>query len=380
MKKHQKAILIVTEWADPRFQRGVVRYARRSGWHLSLDFIYSNEIPWGWRGDGCIAMVGRPRLGKFVRSLDVPVVDVTHQNAGAIPRIHEDEHAIGVLAARYLLGLGFKHFACYRTDSLDVSMARRDSFAVEITGSGYPMADLLWDRYNAEQGRDWSRRMDWLSRELKALPKPAAVFCIDDRMAVGLIDACRESGIRVPDEVAVLGVGNLEIACESSPVPLSSIRIDLEAFGYRAAELLDRLLSGEAPPSAPVLLPPEGVEERRSTYTLAVDDPSGRKALRFMLDHFTSPIGVRETCEAGGLTRRQLTYITQKELGIAPARLLEDIRIKKACELLSTTNYPVKRVAHETGLGTPLRLQRIFRKRFETTPTAWRKSQASVSP
>jgi len=49
------------------------------------------------------------------------------------------------------------------------------------------------------------------------------------------------------------------------------------------------------------------------------------------------------------------------------------------CELLNTTSYPVKRIAHETGLGTPLRLQRIFRKRFNTTPTVWRKTQASDS-
>jgi len=67
--------------------------------------------------------------------------------------------------------------------------------------------------------------------------------------------------------------------------------------------------------------------------------------------------------------------VTRKELATTPAALLEDIRVKKACTLLETTNYPIKRIAYETGLGSAMRLQRIFRRRFQTTPTAWRKAQ-----
>jgi len=375
MKREQKAVLIVAEWADPRFQRGVAHYAKQAGWHLSLDFIYSNELPWGWRGDGCIAMLGRPEFGEFIRSLDVPIVDVTHQTSSDAPRIHEDDHAIGTLAAEYFLKLGFKHFACYSTDTFEVSKVRRDSFTAEIAKAGHTVSFMEWDRYAKQKGRDWGQRTAWLTRELAALQKPAAVFCIDDRMAVSVIDSCRESDIRMPDEVAVLGVGNLEIACECSAVSLSSIRIDFEALGFQAAELLDGIMSGERPPTEPLLLPPLGVEERRSTYTMALDDPAGREALRFMMDNFAASIGVQDALKASGLTRRQLTYITRKELGIAPAKLLEDIRTKKACELLRTTNFPVKRVAYETGLGTALRLQRIFRRRFQTTPTAWRKGE-----
>lgn len=381
MKEHQKAVLLVAEWADPRFQRGVAKYARQAGWHLNLDSIYSHDcLPWGWCGDGCIAMAGRPELTRFIQSLGVPVVDVTHQTAGTFPRIHEDDSAIGTLAAEYFLGLGFKHFACYRTDAFNVSEVRSRSFARRTEKSGHPTQLLLWDRYGKRKPKDWRRRKDWLARELSSLPKPAAVFCIDDRMAVNAIEACLECSIRIPDEVAVLGVGNLEMACECSAVSLSSIRVDFEAFGFRAGEILDGVLNGDTPPSEPVLLPPQGIEERRSTYTLAVDEPAGRQALRFMLDHFTSRIGIREVTEAGGLTRRQLTYITQKELGIAPARLLEDIRIKKACELLNTTNHTVERVAYETGLGNALRLQRVFRKRFNTSPGAWRKVHGSRVP
>ncbi len=371
----QKSVLFIAEWVDPRFQRGVAKFAKQAGWHLNLDYIYTNEFPVGWRSDGCIAMAGRPEFTQFIQSLKVPVVDVTHQTAGTFSRIHEDDHTIGILAAEYLLSLGFEHFACYRTDSLDVSTVRSESFSQTVAGAGHETSQLLWDRYDSgKQVRDWPRRMKWLTRKLLALPKPTAIFCIDDRAAVNIIDCCRECDIRIPDEVAVLGVGNLDTACECSVVPISSIRIDFEELGFRAAELLDGIMNGATPPSEPVLMPPGGIEERRSTHTLAANDPAGQKAIRYMLDHYSSPIDVQDVARVSGLTRRQLTYIIQKELNIAPAKLLEDIRIKQACELLITTNYTVQRVAMEAGLGTALRLQRIFRKRFDSSPRSWRKS------
>ena len=372
--KAHKSILLVAKGADSGFHRGVARYSKQAGWHLNLDCIYDRDFLWGWGGDGCIAMVRDPEVIQFTKSLKIPTVGITHERPNLFTRILEDNEAIGKLAAEYFIGLGFKHFATYTTDLGDISTIRQNTFTREIKKAGYETKTLLWKRREKRTAKDWLKRNDWLTRELEALPKPAAVFCIDDRMAINVIETCLECGISIPTDIATLGVGNLEIACECSVISLSSIRIDFENLGYQSAELLDQILDGKKPPSEPILLPPLGIEERRSTYTLAVDDPSGQKAIRFMLDNFTSPISVKEITQAGGLTRRQLTYITEKELGISPAKLLEHIRIKKACELLSTTNHTVDRIANESGLKTALRLQRIFRIRFKTSPGAWRKT------
>lgn len=374
--RNQKSILLITEWADPRFHHGVALYAKEAGWHLTLDYIYSHLLPWGWRGDGCLAMAGRPDIMKFIRSLKIPVVDVTHQQkCSCLPRIHEDDQAIGAMAADYFMQLGFKNFAWYSTDSFDVSTVRHNSFNARLQEAGHTAIPLSWHSKNSTDPANWAQRKKWLTRELKKIPKPAAVFCIDDRMAVNIIDACIDGGISIPSEISVLGVGNLDIACECSGVPLSSIRIDFESFGYEAAAMLDKILDGDPIPSTPVLIPPLGIEERRSTYTLAVSDPAGQKALRFMLDHFTSPIDFDTIAKAGGITRRQLNYIIHKELNDSPAHLLEDIRIKKVCELLRTTNFTIECIAYEVGFGNALRLQRIFRKHFNTSPAAWRKAQ-----
>lgn len=375
MKEQRRSILLIAEWVDHRFQFGVARYAKQAGWHLNLDAVYNNVLPQGWRGDGCIALMGDEQYVAYVRSLRVPVLEVSHQIDSTYPRIHEDDHAIGVLAAEHLLDLGFQHFACYRTSPLDVALTRSHGFSDRLAETGCTAEEIVRTPRSRKRRANWGQRMEWLSGKLQALPKPVGIFCIDDRMAVDIIETCMHGGIRIPDDIAVLGVGNLELACETSAVPISSIRIDYESFGYQAAELLGRILDGEPPPTTPILLPPLGVEARRSTDTLAVEDPAGRKAVRFMLDHFADPIAVNEIATAVHMSRRQLTYITRKELATTPAALLEAIRIKKACALLKTTNYPIKRVAYETGLGSAMRLQRIFRRRFETTPTAWRKAQ-----
>jgi LacI family transcriptional regulator len=363
-KKHQRSILLLAEWADPRFYKGVARYAKQANWHLNLDAIYGGRLPTDWEGDGCIHLVESQEALDFIETLNVPS-----------PLMGGNAVEEGREAADYFSHLGFRHFAFYTTDhSQPMSQSRFGGYEDRLKELGFSATVLDWGKPGSRKKVAWKARKQWLSDRLKSLPKPVAVFCVDDRRALSLAEACLDVDIAIPNEVAVLGVGNMELACECSAVPLSSIRLDFEKRGYESAAQLDRILDGEKV-TEPLILPFAGIEERRSTYTLAVDDERGRTALRFMLDNFHQPIGVNDIAKAGGLTRWQLTCITKRDLKSTPTQLLEDTRIHKACELLRTTNYPIKRVAYETGLGTALRLQRIFRKRFETTPSAWRKEQ-----
>ncbi|MBT3194179.1 MAG: substrate-binding domain-containing protein, partial [Verrucomicrobia bacterium] len=338
-------------------------YAKQANWHLNLDAVYGRQLPTDWKGDGCIHMVQSKEALDFIEKLNVPCPSI----GGIAPQE-------GSEAADYFIKLGFRHFACYTADpSSMVSQLRIEGYEQRLAESGLSATTLAWNESGSENSVAWESRKRWLVSKLKKLPKPVAVFCMDDRMALSVVEACVEVCSAIPNEVAVLGVGNMELACECSTVPISSIRIDFETLGYEAAAQLDRIMDGESVTES-YILTPNGIEERRSTYTLAVDDERGRKAIRFMLDHFNTPIVIADIAEAGEMKLHQLAYILTEELGTTPAKLLEDVRIKKACELLSTTNYPIKRVAYETGLGSALRLQRIFRKRFETTPSAWRKA------
>lgn len=359
---HQRSILLLAEWTDPGFIHGVAAYAKTANWHLNIDYVGGRRLPPSWKGDGCIHMVESQEATDFIAALNVPQ-----------PIVAVDGEALGRQAADYFLSLGFRNFACYTSDSAAVTSARAEAFQQRLSGLGTTTTVIARETVRACEESDWDERKAWLIRELARLPKPLAIFCADDRLALRIVDACMAGSIDIPNEVAVLGVGNLAMACDCSAVPLSSIRIDFAKLGYERAAQLDRLINGES--CRGIKITPSGIEVRRSTYTLAVESPAGRQALRFMLDNFASPIGLPEICAAGRLTRRQLTHITRDELNTSPGKLLEDIRLRKACYLLRTTDYPVKRIAYETGLGNALRLQRIFRKQLNCSPTAWRKEQ-----
>ena len=361
--ERQRSILLLTEWLDTEFIEGVARYAQHANWHLNIDYIGGRKLPKTWKGDGCISLTDSVEAYQFRQDLNVP-----------IPRVLPDNASHGRLAADYFVDLGFKNFAFYApAPYANAAEARFGAYRERLSEHGVPETQITQIATGPDGSVEWATQEIVLINALTALPRPAAVFCVDDRMALRIVEACIDGGLDIPNEVAVLGVGNMELASKCSAVPLSSIRINFERIGYEQAAQLDGMLNGEKVEE--LTIAPDGIQERRSTYTLAIEDPAGRKAIRFMLDHLDQPIRVRDICKAGALNPRQLSRILRTELNTSAGALLEGIRIKKACKLLTTTTYPVKRVAYETGLGTALRLQRIFRRRFQTTPTAWRKAQ-----
>ena len=77
---------------------------------------------------------------------------------------------------------------------------------------------------------------------LETLPKPVAVFAANDKFARICADAAAISGFKVPDDVAILGVDDDDLVCETAAPELSSILVDFRACGYKAAKLLDRVM------------------------------------------------------------------------------------------------------------------------------------------
>src|SRR5256885_11835243 len=112
--------------------------------------------------------------------------------------------------------------------------------------------------------------IDWLRR----LPKPVGILALDDTNAHDVAEACLEAGISVPEHVAIVGVNNDDLLCESAWPPLSSINADFSRMGFAAAQLLDRLMAGAKlrPEETKTRLPPLGVVQRQSTSVLAIQD------------------------------------------------------------------------------------------------------------
>jgi LacI family transcriptional regulator len=202
---------------------------------------------------------------------------------------------------------------------------------------------------------------------------PLGIFCYNDCVAADIVDACIEAGIRIPDQVAVLGVDNDPVICDCVQVPLSSVRHDLEGMAYEAAALLDRLMNGERPPDVPKRITPKGVATRKSTETLAVEDRDVANALNYIQENFwKGSLSVDDIVAHGRNPRRSLERAFRDELQRTILNEILRVRISHAQKLLETTTRSVADIAAQSGFASLNHFFRVFRGRTGLTPRAFR--------
>jgi LacI family transcriptional regulator len=209
-------------------------------------------------------------------------------------------------------------------------------------------------------------------RWLRSLPKPVGVFVPNDLWGVQVGEACRQVELRVPEDVAILGVGNDDLYCELTRPPLSSIIVPAEQIGYEAAALLDRLLSGGKPPREPILLSPIGVATRRSTEVLAIDDPDVVAAVRYIREHAHLPLRVSDVLRQVPSGRRTLERRCRRALGWGLGEEIRRTHLEQARRLLATTDLPIKALATQAGFSDYCHMAVAFRKELGTSPSAYR--------
>jgi len=176
--------------------------------------------------------------------------------------------------------------------------------------------------------------------------------------------------------VAILGCDNDPLVCLGGSIPLSSVDNDWDRIGYEAASLLDRIMDGEAVPAVPILIPPKGVVTRLSTNMLAVPDPQVARALRFIWERFTEPIGTPEVAAAAGLNRRKLERDFRSLLGRTVAGEIMRVRIEHAKRLLLDTCRKLHRNAEEAEFSGATTFSNAFERVTGTRSGASRRVPA----
>jgi LacI family transcriptional regulator len=358
---------------------GIHRYSRgKHGWQLFVEPRGMEQRRWlppGWKGDGVIARVGFSDLAKRLRALKLPVVNVSGIALARVdfPRVVSDQVAAAGMAAGHLMDRGFKHFAYFSLLGLEYVAEHQQAFvdSLRLEGHGCEVY-AVQPQLGAEP--DWNLDMKRLGKWLSGLPKPLAVFTWNSSSARELIYACMHAGLAVPEEVAVLSGSDDDLFCEVTPVPISAVQLGCEQIGYRAAEELDEMMNipGHVP-AGDVLIPPQGVVDRRSTDTLAVEDPAMVKALRFIRENPARIMQVDDVARHAGLCRRALELRFQQLLGRSPASEIRRVRMDRAIELLQRTTLSVATVAERSGFSSPEYMASVFRAHLGTTPLHYRK-------
>jgi LacI family transcriptional regulator len=194
-----------------------------------------------------------------------------------------------------------------------------------------------------------------------------------------LVEVCRQADLRVPEEVAVLGVGNDELYCELSRPTLSSIITPAQQIGFEAASLLGRMLDGAKPPQQSLLFPPQGVVSRRSSDVLAIDDPDVVAVARFIREHSHLVLRTAEILKVVPVGRRSLERRFRKAFGRGIWEEIQRVHIERAKRLLAETNLPIKAVAAQSGFTNFRHLSVVFRGQLGLSPTAYRRRVCALS-
>jgi LacI family transcriptional regulator len=211
---------------------------------------------------------------------------------------------------------------------------------------------------------------------LEGQRRPLAVFACNDTCAQQVLNACRERGVRVPEEVAVLGVDNDDVLCNLCDPPLSSIDPNADELGYRAAALLDRLMCGDRAESDRFVIRPARLVERASTDTVAIGDPITAKAARFIRDHVGEGIAPKDVLRYAGRSRSDLEQRFRRWLKHGVHAEILRRRLDRASVLLQRSDLDLSAVAQRAGCSSATHLCRLFRRQFGCTPTEFRLAQS----
>jgi LacI family transcriptional regulator len=365
------------------FINGVLRYATEHSYRwsyvvapesLSLSVLDLR----GWRGDGIIAALNTPAEATCVKELDIPTVNISGTIAKTpVPRVSVDHRLIGEMAAEHLIERGFQEFAYFGLRSVAYSAVRQKAFDARLSLAGYRSAATLLvpPTYRAKglQWRDQQRKLiGWLNK----LTKPVGLLAVTDYRARQVLDACRQVGFRVPQQVAVVGVDNEEVICAHVQPRLTSVARNNQLEGYQAAAILDQLMRGKKMAAGEENIAPLGVVTRESTETVAFQDARLCGAIEFLNDHMADPIGVQEMASHVGVSRRWMEYAFRGALGESPYQYIRRRRLKLAQRLLDKQPTPkIHEVAKQTGFSSAKQFSMVFSQEFGASPREYQRSR-----
>ena len=353
MKNRHKRVLLALGWYDYRLHRGIERYAQEHGWSLSTNYSRERVIPWGWDGDGILAWLGADDdLAEFVRSARKPTVDFSlRRQQFRCARVLEDHAHAAQLAAEHLLARRVKNFVFYSDTANWAYEGRGTAFMAAIRKAGH---SCLWLRRHQSKdyrpGRgEWQRRLRWLAKSLKPLARPVGVLAANDQHALEVLEACEQAGLAVPEQVAVVGIGNYLLAADAMDIPISSVDTNLELLGYRGAATLDGLMNSEKPLPQPLRVPAKTLVARQSSDLLAIKHPNVARALRFIWEHAHEPINVGDVVQVAAMSRRGLHVAFLQQIGRTLGDEIRRVRLESARRMLRDTSEKMETIAFSCG-------------------------------
>lgn len=377
-------------WRNRQLLDGISAYSRQHAqWRFALQEFTDRGAVDKWllraKPAGAIAEITSSGMAKTLRRAGMQVVDVLEEHAVPhVPQIVCDDQKLVRSAIDHLLDRGLRHLAFIGDRERHFARRRRLFFAEylrlrhhqaqrAVTPATPEHVAMLPGASLLTTGQ--AGLADWLA----SLPKPVGVVACDDMWGAQVLRVCSERGLRVPDDVAVIGVDDDPIFCQISDPPLTSIDGNSHAIGYAAAALLDGMINRQASPPPITFVEPGAIQTRGSTDVLAIPDQKAVAAVRFVRMHACAGLTPTSAAAKLGMSVRTLERLFDRYLGHSPAVEIGRVRLERARDLLTATELPLADIAERAGFAHVESLHRIFKKRFTMSPGGYRRANTTTA-
>lgn len=331
-----------------------------------------------WDGDGILARINDSETAERILESRLPVIDLRGLFAqDQIPFVGIDNYSVAATAFNHFNNRGFRSYALVGApEGYHPHLDQRTRYFKNIVQESGFKCDTFLDTRFGNPNMSWEQQQEQLSIWVKGLKRNTAVLCVDDLTARETIDASLRCGLRVPEDLSVLGVDNDTYLCTLSKPELSSVVVNATRVGYEAARLLDSMMNNSSGKSfSEKLIPCDEIRTRQSTDIVAVGDPDLQLAMAYIHKNACAGIHVDNVV-------RQVPYcrsLIERKFKAAFGRSIHDeifrVKLNRAQELLRESDHTLDIIAESSGFTSSIYLTQVFRKALNTSPGKWRKSQ-----
>ncbi|MBR3223246.1 MAG: substrate-binding domain-containing protein [Kiritimatiellae bacterium] len=324
--------------------------------------------------DGFFAAIPETQeLHRLHASLNIPTVFTDFPNERTMSEfkrcvfVMDDVRDICRSAANAILSSGLYKSYLYAENAAGSrwSRERGNAFSAEMAKRGVRVV-----RMPSECVAD----PESLSAAILGCEKPAAIFAAYDDTARTVLSACRRTGLKIPADVAILGIGNDEDICMHTVPRLSSVQPNFEEEGYRAArELQSMMLFKGNPPRRRFFCGGSTVLERGTTHHTANAGMLAHDAMSFISRNALKGISARDVAQHLHVSRRLADLRFRDATGTSMQKAIIESRLGEVCRLLADTSLAISDVAVRCGYPDANYLKILFRRRFGMSMREWRK-------
>jgi LacI family transcriptional regulator len=373
---HVLVVLTSVQKAQQDKIQGILKYARLNGpWDVQLleDRPYISKLGMlkNWHPDGIITRGSADTFeGQPADTEKTPTVFIDAVSSVSQPHsVNQNPRLISETVADYYLRQGLRQFAYVSSIPQSCwSLNRANAFVDRLRQNGCACAI-----YEPEHMDDWGLEQRHMLKWLISLPRPCGVMAALDLQAKQVLDTCLKAGIRVPEEIAVIGVDDDETICENTLPTLSSVLPDFEGGGYLAAELLDRLMRGSRRKSVSLTYGVKRIVHRQSSQYIQAPTLLAASAVEFIRLNACAGITVPDVARNCHVSRSVIEKAFKHALGHSLLEEIQNRRLERLCMLLRETTLPIGEIGERCGYSTETYLKRLFKRTFGLTMRDYRK-------